>query len=496
MEWAFALSSADTPKIFVIRGAAGTGKSTIAREICRQLEAINRLGGSFFFVQSDAGDLKSTKGVIPTIAFQLAALQEAFRPYIAKAARKYTNFESASPKNQMKSLIIDPVMNAQAECPWLATIPVVIVLDALDEAGADLVDFFDSLKDLLCANCNFWIFVTTRPEPSFMNALFKSGMNPMKMQVEMEDAPRDEVDTDIQCFIRQGFEKLQWQYELLAAHPSSIEVLTTKAERLFIYARTVIEYSDHKVQEISVQRLTAILRSSGDKVGLPALDALYTAVLQNAYDQEAIESNIVRARVTALLAGLVVLQQDVTVEVLASLMGLAVDVVMRTVQELRSILSCSSEDLEKAVIRPLHLTLVEFLVDDKRCTNRAFYIGRRAWHLEFTKACLKALNLELRHNLCGWSNDNSYGSEEERRSLVEELVPAHVRYACRFWTAHLVEIDQSRDQALLRVLEDFCKKKLLQWLEVQSYAGYLNEARAMLSGAHSWAKVSVILHCG
>jgi ABC-type dipeptide/oligopeptide/nickel transport system ATPase component len=317
MEWVQALGSVDTTKILVLRGEAGTGKSTLAREICRQLEAVNRLGGSFFFVQSDAGDLKSTKGVIPTITFQLAALQEAFRPYIANAARKYINFETASLKDQMKSLIVDPVAEARTENPWLAKIPVVIVLDALDEAGADLDDFFNSLKDLLDADCNFWIFVTTRPEQSIEDAFRKSGMESMQMQVKMDDAPQYEVDADIQCFMQQGFAKLKWHDELLAAHPKSIKVLTTKAEKLFIYARTIIDYLDHKVKETSLRRLAAILRDGSDKVGLPALDALYTTVLQNAYDQESLEGDDVRERVTALLASLVVFQQDVTVKVWA-----------------------------------------------------------------------------------------------------------------------------------------------------------------------------------
>jgi ABC-type oligopeptide transport system ATPase subunit len=497
MEWVYALGSSVTAKILVLRGEAGTGKSTLAREICRQLEAINRLGGSFFFVQNDSSGLESTKNVIPTIASQLAALQDAFRPYIANAARKYTTFETASLKDQMKSLILDPVAEARAKYSWLTRIPVVIVLDALDEAGADLVNFFDSLKDLVDAQCNFWVFVTTRPEPSIENAFRESGMSVMQTQVKMDDAPQDEVDNDIHNFMRQRFERLQWKSELIAAHPDSVEVLTTKAERLFIYARTVIDYLDHKVQETSLRRLSAILRDGSDKVGLPALDALYTTVLQNAYDQESLEGDDVRERVTALLAGLVVLRQDVTVEVLAPLIGMKEDAVIRTARELRSILSCSSEDLHTAVIRPIHLTLAEFLVDDKRCTNSAFYVDRRAWHFDFAKACLGELNAILRRNLCGWSgDDDSIKSREERRLLVQKRVPAHALYACENWTAHFVEVEQSSDPALLRVLDEFCRKILLPWIEVQSYAGNLCDAKRMLWNAHSWAKVCVILHFG
>ena len=39
--------------VYLITGPAGTGKSTVAREICRVLDDENLLAGSFFFVRSD-----------------------------------------------------------------------------------------------------------------------------------------------------------------------------------------------------------------------------------------------------------------------------------------------------------------------------------------------------------------------------------------------------------------------------------------------------------
>jgi hypothetical protein len=218
-------------------------------------------------------------------------------------------------------------------------------------------------------------------------------MDTLKMQVNMEDVPEDEIDADIQYFLQDRFSSLRWRSELLTADPNALSNLTKKAERLFIYARTAIEYLDHRTPEVSVRRLKAIIGGSEGKTGMPALDALYTTVLQNAYDQESLEGDDVRKRVIALLAGLVVLQQDVTVKVLAPLMGLKEDAVIRTVQELRSILSCSSEDLRAAVIRPLHLTFAEFLMDKARCTNVALFIDRSACHLDFAEACLGTLTI-------------------------------------------------------------------------------------------------------
>jgi hypothetical protein len=181
--------------------------------------------------------------------------------------------------------------------------------------------------------------------------------------------------------------------------------------------------------------------------------------------------------------------------------GLKEDAVIRTVQELRSILSCSSEDIRTAVIRPLHLTLPEFLVDEKRCTDAVFCIDRHAWHNKFAKACLGTLNSMLHRNMFGWSNIDSFESEEERRSLIQELVPAHVRYACNHWVVHLVANEPTSDPILAQLLEEFCRRNLLPWIEVQNdevqnYANDLDKAQGMLWDLHSWAKVCVILRCG
>jgi hypothetical protein len=306
-DWKEKLDLATINRVFALFGCAGTGKTTVSREVCDRLQAENRLGASFFF-RSGAGDLGSTGKVIPTIAFQLANLQYPFRPHVASAAREYMKSPSGSLEVQLNSLIMEPVEKARSKNAWLAEVPIIIVLDALDEAGKDIGNLLKQLKRLVDAQYNFWIFVTTRPESSITYALFKSGMNTAMMRVNMEDVSQKEVDNDIRRFLQDRFASLRWRKELLAMHANAINTITEKAERLFIYARTVMEYLDHKIPEVSVQRLDAILHDSAGKVGLPALDALYATVLQNAYDQEAIENDVVRARVTALLAGLVAFQ--------------------------------------------------------------------------------------------------------------------------------------------------------------------------------------------
>jgi hypothetical protein len=157
-------------------------------------------------------------------------------------------------------------------------------------------------------------------------------------------------------------------------------------------------------------------------------------------------------------------------------------------------LSCSSEDLRTAVIRPLHLTFAEFLMDSKRCTNAALHTDHRVCHLNFAKACLSTLNNSLRLTMFERERTTSceYVSKPDRRSLFQEVVPAHVLSACNYWTEHLVEIERSSDPALLRVLDEFCKKKLLQWVTLLASARNCGLEK-MLRVAYSWVKVSDIL---
>lgn len=72
MEWSADLYQ---KKIFWLSGMAGTGKSTIARTIARNLTEQKRLAANSFFSKG-RGDLSHTGKFVSTIAIQLAATEE------------------------------------------------------------------------------------------------------------------------------------------------------------------------------------------------------------------------------------------------------------------------------------------------------------------------------------------------------------------------------------------------------------------------------------
>ncbi|KAG8958558.1 hypothetical protein FRC03_009018 [Tulasnella sp. 419] len=64
-------------KIFWLHGLAGTGKSTIAHTVARNLDDKGRLGASFFFSRDEV-DRRSPLRVLPTIAHQLAQAMQRY----------------------------------------------------------------------------------------------------------------------------------------------------------------------------------------------------------------------------------------------------------------------------------------------------------------------------------------------------------------------------------------------------------------------------------
>jgi hypothetical protein len=477
-------------KFFILSGAAGTGKSTVVCEVSHRLEAEGQLGASFFFVRGDTGALGSTQSVFPTIAFQLASLQSTLRPYIATAAREFMKFQPRSLKEQSETLLLAPLATAQREIAELPKKTIVIVLDALDEANGDLGGFLVSLKELLDKQDCFRVLITTRPESSVLHALCKADIIASAHHFDMERIDRNVVDGDIRHFFKAGFDELRWRDALYSAHPNAIEVLTKRAEGLFIYARTVINHLTVNKPEKALHRLVAIMDDGLSPAGLSALDRLYTSVLENAYDKEDMQIPNVRKRVSAVLAGLVILQEQVTIKILAPLMGVTEGDAVRTVEELRSIISCSGPDLRNDVIRPLHLTFREFLVDKERCKNSDFFADRQLHHFNVAEVCLRITNRELHRDMCGLG-DRHKDEVNDRELIVRECIPPHVQYACISWCAHVVESEPSAE--FRRLLGLFCREKLLEWIETMSLMNFLHLVMQALLAMHSWTKVSFIV---
>ena len=81
-EWA---KSSDSPNIFLLTGALGAGKSTVARTIAEEFEEQGKLGCYIYFERGKADSSVITSTVIQTIAYNLARKSSIIAKYILKA---------------------------------------------------------------------------------------------------------------------------------------------------------------------------------------------------------------------------------------------------------------------------------------------------------------------------------------------------------------------------------------------------------------------------
>ncbi|KAJ7136843.1 hypothetical protein C8R44DRAFT_608581 [Mycena epipterygia] len=155
----------DTPRVLVLNGVAGSGKSAIAHSVSRRFNEMRRLGSSFFFLPDRPE--RSPDKLFSTITRDLADLdpqwKEALKQNIGARAVRNTSCVL----EQFEEFIIKPA----ASSVYFG--PVVIVIDALDATGdpsmrKDLV----SLLSMRTADfpSNFRILITARPEPDICHA--------------------------------------------------------------------------------------------------------------------------------------------------------------------------------------------------------------------------------------------------------------------------------------------------------------------------------------
>lgn len=122
----------ESPAICWLPGLAGTGKSTIARAITRDLKG-HSFGGAFFF-KKGVGNRGNGRCLFSVIAYQLAMNIPPLRQSIVDAVEQ-DDSPVVDPKDmQWKKLVQEPLDALQTTG---FNKPILLVIDALDECEED-----------------------------------------------------------------------------------------------------------------------------------------------------------------------------------------------------------------------------------------------------------------------------------------------------------------------------------------------------------------------
>lgn len=226
---------------------------------------------------------------------------------------------------ELDELIIKPLSNLPTSHS-----PIILVIDALDECTESAQELIPKMLYLLAARVStivfpLRIFITSRPDYYIGDALDSVELNKDRDLFKLHDVPRTTVGRDIEKYLRDRLFKMAQGEELLIERPNAIAELTKKADGLFVLASTAINFvSDYP--EYAVQRVDSVLADDMRDAhqGLSYLDQLYALGLQNAFGQNiACDAEMMR-KVRLVLAAIALLQDQLTVNVMASLIGLSV----------------------------------------------------------------------------------------------------------------------------------------------------------------------------
>jgi hypothetical protein len=461
-------------KIYWLSGAAGTGKTTVAQSVAKVANEMGLLCASFFFSRT-ADDRGNYASVIPTLAYQLA-IDERYRSRVCAAVAADGDIQTRPLQLQVQKLLLE-VLQPLVSNPQKTFI---IVLDALDESrvnvnkvhGGDLLPVLvAAMKDVPFAK----IFLTSRPESSIERIFAHEHVGDDTFPLVLHrDIPKDTVQADIERYLRDEFTKIRQMANLGGEFPpeSDIRSLIKRADGLFIYARTVVEYI-RDPDGSPDYRLTALLESKPGTTSeqYERLDELYAYILEKALRITPGKRHDADLRNT--LVTLVLLQEQLPLTALATFANVNKHKCVEFLQRISAVLNNKPGSTEP--IRLVHASFPDFLSDPARCTQLSEYgvkfVEDNLWMAE---RCLEQLNSGLRYDICRIGDPSLLNAEVlDLRTRIDQHISLVLRYACRFWAVHwLAHLRAAGSSSRIpQGLEKFCAKHLLHWIEVLSLAG-------------------------
>jgi len=473
MEWA---NDPHKPRLYWMNGMAGTGKTTIAYSFCEQLQEKGLLGANFFCSRS-LPECSDVRNIIPTTARQLARSSPQFASALVEVLG--ANPQLPSLGNQLKRLISEPFRRISEPI----TDTLVVVIDALDECS----NVSSEIRLFLEQICNYFstnaiplkVFVTSRPE-----GIISRVITPLKPSsasewsvVHIHDIEESLVQADIKVYVEDELADIARTRGLESGWPPSteVDVVVGNANKLFIYAATVIRYVNEDCGNPR-RRLSALASTSRVGQGTSQrssrsthlIDELYKTLLKRALGEKDAEEKLVAQMVVKLvvcaqtpltLAGIVDLlnaSDDLKIEILVSDVRTALEL-------LPSVISTPMD--EDGVATTFHASFPDFLFDERRCGSDN-HIPLRQSHQDLARLCLHFMDKTL-------TIDNITGSDRWQTvdGIVKEkkiggCISIALAYACMFWASH---IGTNEDiESLSTELEHFLTHQVLRWLEVLS----------------------------
>jgi NACHT domain len=461
-------------------GSAGTGKTTIAYTIAKELHSQQKLGASFFCSRS-RGECSNPKLIFPTIAYQLGQFYAPFGKVATAVVTSDPEVVYSVEHMQLEKLIVKPLEALQDAIP-----PCVVVIDGLDECqdGGATSTILASLAQYINKLVPLKFLITSRPDHHVFNGFEQSPLNQVTKRLVLHEIEPTVVATDIQLFLKSSLKATRQLYRLDELWPSEQEVntLVQLSSGLFIFAATAIRFIHHESYNDPQGQLACLLSAvvNSDYSAPKLLDWLYLQVLTNAYPDISAEF---AGRLRLVLGSIIYLQNPLSASDIEWLLKPTISL-QTTLRHLHSIVIFPSKQHES--IQLIHPSFKDFLADPTRCSNPKFLVNTK---MQLAQSCLNAMKI-LKRNICGLEPWMTHSEVVNFPALLQQYIPPALRYACCYWASHFSQALLTDE--LLDLLEDFCKSHLLHWVEVCSLLGELRNVLVALKTVQQSLLVSFI----
>ncbi|CAG8112978.1 unnamed protein product [Penicillium olsonii] len=462
--------------MFCLKGMAGTGKSTVARTIARDLQSRGLLGATFFFKRGDA-DRGDGRLFMSTIARLLAIRYPEISPGILEAVKKDGQISSRHLSEQFDKLLYQPLLGFRPEI--LPTI--VIIIDALDECDRR-DNIFVILKHLFrlqgIPTIRLRILLTTRPEFDIETEVNK---NSNRRDLVLNELPLPVIEHDIELFLKYKFSVLRIKESLDPDWPGAnqIERLVRMASPLFIFAATICRFisdqtfdPEQRLREFLDQPATAS-EDQMDRTYLPVLNQLVVGYSTRDAEKQ-------KQRFLEIVGVIILLADPLSLTALSQLINIPAKDVDRGLRCFHSVLAVPKD--YTTPICTLHTSFRDFLIT----TDSIFQVNEQETHGKLASHCLRVMMSGLKHNICGLA---SYGTklEDIDQQTIDQRLHPELQYACHFWVHHL---QRSKGHVSESDILSFFEKHFLHWLEALALMRRLSEAIGMIDILKSATTVS------
>jgi hypothetical protein len=467
----------DAPKLTTLwlNGMAGTGKSAISTTFAH-IMADEGLLGATFFVDRQVAERTDIHRIVQSLAYDLAEGDHNRLSALWSALCAKPTIKDMPLREQVQALIRRPLDSTYSET-------LVIVIDGLDECvPSDGALLLSTLVEGL-AGFPIKLLISSRNNQDIAS---RFAVIP-HTAILLQEQPLEEVENDVRLYWEHSLDKMcppggdtDWR------HAVSLDRLAELTGHLFIYATTILKIIKN-VKHSRIEELTNLVgeaNPSPEAAKRSLLNDLYFRILSQAVSDhdDTVNPKSVR-RMREILQVVIFARHPLTRCALSQLLDMKTDELDAHLATLVSVLIVPDTTSADDVIRPLHQSFPDFVVQHAGRVHYDLIIDAATANAHFTEHCLARLNKDLHADMCHIRDPSLFNNEVKGLDVLLQLyIPLGLRYLCRFWTVHYLEYVRAtgpQSEGPLG-LDRFCQDHLLHWIELLSLIDGLSDALRLL----------------